>query len=482
MEALLEVFGEGEIGRKAEDLNRYSQAITDSGMVIPKGFVIATGIFDQLVTQFNLKGKIAPEKIEKRGCPEYLATINTSILDKLEVGVPYAIRSSALSEQGGTGIYQSSFFWPTGDRAGDASKLWHAEAAVYASEFTQDAKLWRERQNAPMGMAILIQPVVGFQFQDGFLPPLAGTAYTSYYGLPTVRLVVGMGTQAVNGGGLVYHYPPEHCSHLQRAVWDQEEADMITPEGVEQTSSQYREIHREIDRSYDAFAQLFDMLAKLQQHGNFSLEWVAYGENIFVVQCTTHEDRLPGNLSFDSNGYFLLLQSKDTLNSGRASCKAIVYVGDWSPDTAEALEWVNEATKDYLLIVPQQATSLLAAINQGRANMFPGIGGKQLSYSHFSNALAVVEKQVHYESANASLLGLTDHSHGLGASHFAELCDRTDILFLGAEFDPTPLLNLPSGVREVGADITIWNIGVEVVVDASENILPSGSVYILKQG
>jgi hypothetical protein len=169
-QGLFEVFGDGKLGLKADDLNRLSEKIIGSGMTIIDGFVIATGIFDQFIGRMNFSEKTPPEDIIKCDCPDFLLHINEAILDRLEIDRPYAIRSSALSERGGTGIYKSTFFWPTGNRTEDLHRLWQCEAKVYASEFTLDAKLWRKRNLAPSGMAILIHRVIGFRCKDFFLP------------------------------------------------------------------------------------------------------------------------------------------------------------------------------------------------------------------------------------------------------------------------------------------------------------------------
>ena len=480
-QGLFEVFGEGSLGLKAEDLNQYSEAVTGSGMTIPEGIVIATGIFGWLTEDFDLREGVLSGDMEKRGCPPFLLSVNEEILDRLETGKPYAIRSSALSERGGTGIYASTFFWPTGNKDDDLQGLWHCECLVYASEFTPDARLWRERVNSPIGMAILIQPIIGFQFDKYFLPPMAGTAYTSFQGLPTVRAVLGLGTKAVNGEGKVYNVPSDHILHLQRDMWDQEEADVLTSDGICQIPTQLEEVHGELGWCFTAFNKLFECLAELQKHGNFYLEWIIYRGTIFVVQCATYEDRLPGDLSFDSSEYFALLEGKDVLHSGRATCKCVVYVGAWSTKIAHLLEDLNENVRDHLLIVPQDATSQLA---NHMTNEQGWTEDARLGFRHFSNALAVIERQhcyTEHQRENMRLSGhyRADHTSNRGASHFSQLCGRTNILFIGAEFDETPLIALPGTIKYRGNnDLAIWETSAEVVADTSKK---SGFVYISKQ-
>lgn len=478
-QGLFEVFGKGKLGLKADDLNQYSEVITGSGMTVPEGIVISTEAFDWLAEDYSLGEGVLSEDIEKRGCPSFLLSVNEEILGGMEAGKPYAIRSSALSERGGTGIYKSTFFWPTGNKSEDLQGLWRCQTQVYASEFTRDARLWRERNNSSIGMAILIQPIIGFGFDKYFLPAMAGTAYTSYQGIPTVRAVLGLGTKAVNGGGKVYNAPSDHILHLQRDMWDQEKADVLTPDGVCEIPSQLEEIHGEI--SFAAFNRLFPSLATLQQHGNFYLEWATYRNGIYVVQCAPYEDRLPGDLSFDSSNYFALLQGKDVLHSGRATCKCVVYINAWSVKISRLLEDLNEMVKDHLLIVPQDSTSQLA---DHMTNEHGFHEDARLAFRHFSNASTVVEQQQHYsehQREGMRLLGeyRADHTSGRGASHFSQLCGRTNILFIGAEFDERPLLALPNIIKYRGdGDILVVQTAAEVVADVANK---SGYVYVSKR-
>jgi len=467
-QGIFEVFGAGELGLKADDLNQYSELLANVGVTIPEGIVIATGVFNQLTELLNLEA--APEEIEKRDCPDFLLSINQGILDRLEIGRPYAIRSSALSERGGTGIYKSVFFWPTGDRIEDLKNLWRCEATVYASEFTLDAKLWREKNNAPAGMAILIQPVVGFRFKEHFLPALAGVAYTSLNGLPTIRVVIGLGTLAVNGGGVVYNYRPDNSYYFGKELWEQKVAEAITAGGViGEVSPHYEEIQAGVD--FKSFNDLFDTLEKLQKQGGFFFEWVISEGKVFVVQCAAHNDRPTTDLPFDMSSHFLLMKGEDVLHSGRATCKAIIYARMWSSETAQALEHLNRNVRDYLLIVPQHALSLMAE------------EGFRLAFRHFSNALAVVEKQmsVDFEEEKLRIMaGLPniDHTSGKGATHFAQLCNRADILFIGGEFDSTPLIRLPGVIQyRRDAGISMWKTTVEVFADAKKK---EGFLYVSK--
>ena len=76
---LFEVFGTGELGRKADDLNQHFELLAGVGLPIPEGIVIATGVFDQLTKIINFEEQPV-EEIEKHDCPILILSINEEIL------------------------------------------------------------------------------------------------------------------------------------------------------------------------------------------------------------------------------------------------------------------------------------------------------------------------------------------------------------------------------------------------------------------
>ena len=141
---------EGKLGLKADDLNKCAKLITDIGFFIPEGMVITTEVFEKVIAELGILDLNSGEE-KKYVCPDFLLTINEELLGKMEIGKPYAIRSSALSENGGIGIYQSRFFWVTGDEEKDLQELWQRELIIYASEFSRDAELWRKKKSSADG-------------------------------------------------------------------------------------------------------------------------------------------------------------------------------------------------------------------------------------------------------------------------------------------------------------------------------------------
>lgn len=478
---LFQVFGGEELGLKAQDLLNHQEMIEQVGCFVPVGFVVAVEVFDRFIdgrgyTEDALAGDILSEEI-----PEEVEKINQQLLTFMPIGVPFAVRSTARSERGGTGIYRTFFFVPTEDKQRDERALWFCEREVYASEFTLEAKEWRKRQNDKIGMAILIQPVVGQQFGDYFCPLLSGSAYTSYRGEPLVRVAVGLGAMAVASAEIpaFKESPPQEYSlalirHQERitAINLKESKAVNIPKewvGIELSSTQ-------------PIRQLFGkMEAMAESERDFFLEWAVAGDDseIAIVQCALYEDKAAIPIDVKTEGKVLVAQGTDIVNHGRKICKHIVYAGyrAWDAKALGVLSRLNGQLKDFLLIVPQEGFSILAS-------SLPALRGSQslgITYEHFSNAGTVLEKQ---KSFNYDLdtkialysLGIpvTDHTKDRGGMHFQQLCDRSDILFLGTEFDDSIILEL-EGASDYGGNVKVWDVEVEVVNDMTKG---EGYVYL----
>lgn len=133
---------------------------------------------------------------------------------------PLIVRSSSLLEDRfGTafsGKYASVFVPNQGDPDQRLHALLGAIAEVYASVMAPDPIVYRNEHGLidyVEEMAVLIQKVVGFRFGDYFLPAFAGVAFSrnEYRWSPRinredglVRLVMGLGTRAVDRSGSDY--------------------------------------------------------------------------------------------------------------------------------------------------------------------------------------------------------------------------------------------------------------------------------------
>ncbi len=469
---MFQYYDVGESGGKVKDFVQHAPLLASLGLVVPSGSVIQTEMFYKTMEEVGITEQHDAKSWVGKICPAELNKLCRHILHAdMKVGIPYAIRSSALSERGGTGIYHTDFFVKKGNEEEDARALWLAIRSVYASEFTMSAFDWRKKTSGRFGMAVLIQEVYGFQFGNYFLPALSGVAYTSHEGLPLVRVVAGLGTAAVQGEGLLLHEPLENSIQLVNAMIEIPKAEVIdlSTGKIGHVDIRFPEINEQIARC--PLAELFLKLAELKKHGSFSLEWAMTAEGIRILQCAPHEDKPSGDPTVDTEKHFLLLKSDDVFASGRVECRGVVYVNYWSAASRlELLQNLNETMKGYLLIVPEDALSSYAEGDACR-----------IGFADFSNAAAVVENQrdlAPLVAVQLHMAGKSFNPHkGKGATHFQQLCDRTDILFVGGEV-PSPLLfkNGPS-VEYLGCQIAVWNIGAIVTVDSQNK---QGCVYVEK--
>ncbi len=133
---------------------------------------------------------------------------------------PLVVRSSSLLEDRfGTafsGKYASIFVGNQGTLEQRLRAVLGAIAEVYASIMAPDPIVYRREHNLidyVEEMAVLIQPVIGIHYGDYLFPPIAGVAFSQneYRWSPRiqredglVRLVLGMGTRAVDRSGAEY--------------------------------------------------------------------------------------------------------------------------------------------------------------------------------------------------------------------------------------------------------------------------------------
>ena len=127
--------------------------------------------------------------------------INEEIVASLPKGKPIAVRSSATNEQGGTGTYHTEFIILDNekDSKDNLNLLVMAENKVYDSYFSDQAQAYRDEvADTNGGMGILIQPCIGDGYNYSFFTPALSGVFTIVNNEPLLRLVVGLGTSAVN--------------------------------------------------------------------------------------------------------------------------------------------------------------------------------------------------------------------------------------------------------------------------------------------
>lgn len=231
--------GEGSLGGKGRglafldniikrrtDLNEYENA----SVMIPKTVVLCTDIFDKFMESNSLY-EIALSNISDEDIllhflhgrlPEELADDLMSFMDV--VHGPIAIRSSSLLEdshyQPFAGIYSTYMIPQVGDKYARLEMLSNAIKSVYASVFYQASKDYMVATSNVIDqekMAVILQEVVGQEYESGFYPTISGVGRSiNYYPIGdekaeegTVELALGLGKYIVDGG-LCLRVCPHH--------------------------------------------------------------------------------------------------------------------------------------------------------------------------------------------------------------------------------------------------------------------------------
>jgi hypothetical protein len=490
------VFGGQDVGLKAKDLQDGKTMLEMAGFQVPGGMVVAAEVFDRFIAERNFTDSTGISVIGWVEPTEEIKTINREILSRMTPGQPYAIRSSARSERGGNGIYVTDFFTPKGGKEIDSNlhRLWMKQCGVYFSEFSMDARIWRQKENLPMGMALLIQSAVADydDFDQGYFPILSGRAYTIYHGHPLVRFTSGFAFEYTLERKPITEPPPRE--KFVKMIKELPAALSLRDDIFLDTDIPWKKLY---EIGPNILEHLFACLKRLQEQQNgqdFYLEWAVRGSDpdaIHILQCAPYDDfketiwssdddmeedeSLPEKKSLiQKPGYVLLAEGIDIVNSGTRTGHSIILLekSEWYRNGVAILEKINLEQKDFILILPQEAFSSMAFPPQYSRFDEGNWIDRQIGLRHFSHAAAVVEDQHEpgfYDALNLAACGLpiVRHSGNMGGMHFQQLCERTDILFLGAEVDLQILMRFPykyqDGDKERG--IIIWEMETEIVND-----------------
>ena len=222
--------GEGSLGGKGRGLafldniiSRYDELnqFDNAEVTIPKTVVLCTDIFDEFMDTNELyqialsdasNDEILHHFLHAR-LPERLAEDLMAFLDVVKA--PIAIRSSSLLEdahyQPFAGVYSTYMIPYVNDKYVHLKLLSDAIKSVYASVFFSDSKAYMTATSNVIDqekMAVILQEVVGTQYDNYFYPNISGVARSiNYYPIGderaeegTVNLALGLGKYIVDGG------------------------------------------------------------------------------------------------------------------------------------------------------------------------------------------------------------------------------------------------------------------------------------------
>lgn len=238
--------GRGKIGGKAaglvlawkilaSTLSRFCDACQQINLIMPETYFVGADVSYEFMSMNDLVGylnqKYKPVDQIEREYPELQAAyargrFPDEILDEFRElllhmsNQPLIVRSSSLLEDNfGTsfaGMYESIFCPNQGTLEENLEALTQAIIKVYASIYNPNVLLYR-KQHAVLDfderMAVLIQAVQGTRYRHFHFPAVAGVAYSRNPYLWNAklrredgfaRLVVGLGTRAVERGGEDY--------------------------------------------------------------------------------------------------------------------------------------------------------------------------------------------------------------------------------------------------------------------------------------
>lgn len=242
--------GEGSLGGKGRGLafidamikrNPEFDDIDGVNVTVPKTVVLCTDIFDEFMEANNLY-QVALSDIPDEQILHYFlqARLPEKLIEDFfaffeVVHKPIAIRSSSLLEdshyQPFAGIYSTYMIPCLDDKYEMLALLSNAIKAVYASVFFADSKAYMSATSNVIDqekMAIILQEVVGTQYDDRYYPSFAGVGRSlNYYPINdekaedgVVDLAIGLGKYIVDGGRSLRFSPKHPRKILQTSTLD----------------------------------------------------------------------------------------------------------------------------------------------------------------------------------------------------------------------------------------------------------------------
>lgn len=467
-------FGEGK-GGKTDDLLEFAGRVPQTIEVLP-GSSVGNSYFQEFLAHNNLDIASAPDYEVELELPPGLIALNRELVKKLPAGKPVIVRSSAIGERGGNGIYRSCFFVATGDPEADLDLLAEAQFSVYDSFFNDRARTYRQKhpEAGEQGMSLLIQEMVGDIHQENFYPAVSGVL-TNLNGEALLRIAVGMGSEVVDWGeAVVLHGSSITAREAVRALRELYKVRVITLAlDTERTvQPDPDEIRGSLAVAEPKLEQLLEFWWQLYQQGEpYYLEFSIAESHDRPVVLQAAPDEI--KLSIPELGLpegIILCEGNDVINLGQRRGRGIFwyfYEGISIRDLA-VLQQFNKNHQDFLLLVPERQMSRVAET--------------QIGYEHMSNAAALVD--LHYTDTQIPIIGQPQFSshkkYGVGGSHFAKICQSDQILFFSHPVLPGSLgelqkvLGRPTEI--FGEMCAYWD--VEFVVTNTAN---SGRAELLSE-
>jgi DNA-binding response OmpR family regulator len=219
----------GAMVKRSPELYRENFAVT-----IPKTVVICSDIFDEFMESNELYPLALSESDDDTILKYFLhASLPSALIEDLMaffdvVKGPIAVRSSSLLEdshyQPFAGIYSTYMVPKNPDKYEMLHTVSDAVKAVYASVFYKDSKAYMTATSNLIDqekMSIVLQEVVGSQYNSHFYPTMSGVARSlNFYPIGNekaedgiVNLALGLGKYIVDGG-VTLRFSPRHPHNI----------------------------------------------------------------------------------------------------------------------------------------------------------------------------------------------------------------------------------------------------------------------------
>jgi len=412
----IEIIGQGDIGDKARQLVNKTPKLKEIGFYVPKRTVLAEDYFDGFFQRNSLGKNLRNVEIvgdlEARILRGSLTAEEFQVLQKISFSHgsnPLIVRSSAEGDSRGTGTYSSKF------TENQISPLRKSMQAVLASYFSEDAIAFRRDAETGEGFGMIIEPIIGQNFDRCFAPILSGFGYTSTSrgeGYITVVPGLGGGVDSQNGEKITESAIKGFNGHLGRYLLtelgamysilggktkrksallgtDNEWYSRDSLNGsayffknkwakahVSNASLDLKKIIYEInlDSFFEMMRKMEDSFGKPQY-----LEWAMTLENneprYWITQVADINKKLDV-IDFGDLGNVIFMGHTVT-GTGSIECHKIANC--WNAENIQPLYEFNKQNKDYMLLFSSRLTTAIA--------------DRRLRYKDFNNASAFLEIQ-----------------------------------------------------------------------------------------
>ncbi|MBU0590906.1 hypothetical protein KKF81_05980 [Candidatus Micrarchaeota archaeon] len=365
------IVGSGHFGGKAKDLIEKQEQIERAGFLIPElSILFTTEFFTDLYARAResicrvpvTKQRIIRALVRTEFDHESMEIIRAIGEERLW----RAVRSSHLTEHGGTGEFLTGFCFGMGSNYGGNCRLDAMIKKVVASSGDED-------------MAVLIQPVVGSQNEWGAAPDAAGLAYTTRLESTNegkICIVEGMGTKAVMNGGDVYFFDAD--GNIRKTEHDLYSSviHLVRSSDIELMYGCLSDEHEDLLlRELPIKLRTLETLVGGPQYIEFALT----KDGIYCLQCA---DTTPlADERIDTvTGRNVLVHSMHVNGVMQKKLHDIVWTCCDEP--SGQVDELDSGAKDYLLVLPSTILSGATPYERISREMVPNVGGILVFATH----------------------------------------------------------------------------------------------------